>query len=200
MYEVYENENYIFLVKELLKGGELFHKLKGHGSYSEEYASRIMQKLLSALAYIHSKNILHRDLKPENLILRSKTDDFDLCIADFGLADYYTPTGDYMFKRCGTPGYVAPEVLADKVYDFKVDTFSAGVIMFILLSGASPFKGKSYDEIVLKNYNCTIDFKYKDIHKKLSTEAFDLLRKLLKKDPNDRFSANEALNHDWFRK
>jgi calcium/calmodulin-dependent protein kinase I len=75
---------------------------------------------------------LHRDLKPENLILRSKTDDYDVCIADFGLADYYDPTGNYMFKRCGTPGYVAPEVLADKIYDYKADAFSAGVIMFIL--------------------------------------------------------------------
>jgi len=91
-----------------------------------------MKNLLSALAYINSKNVLHRDLKPENLILRSNHDDYDICIADFGLADFYNPTGNYMFKRCGTPGYVAPEVLADKIYDFKVDSFSAGVIMFIM--------------------------------------------------------------------
>lgn len=80
-----------------------------------------------------------------------------------------------MFKRCGTPGYVAPEVLADKIYDFKVDPFSAGVIMFIILTGSSPFKGKNYDDIVMKNYNCTIDFKTKDMHKKLSPECYDLL-------------------------
>lgn len=66
------------------------------------------------------------------MILRSKNNDYDVCIADFGLADYYNPKGKYMFNRCGTPGYVAPEVLADKIYDFKVDAFSAGVIMFIL--------------------------------------------------------------------
>lgn len=95
-----------------------------------------------------------------------------------------------MFVRCGTPGYVAPEVLADKLYDFKVDTFSVGVIMFILLTGSSPFKGKSYDEIVIKNYNCTIDFNYKDMASTLSPECHELLTLLLKKDPNERLSAS----------
>jgi calcium/calmodulin-dependent protein kinase I len=70
-------------------------------------------KLFSSLDYIHSKNILHRDIKPENLILRGKYDETNICLADFGLADYYSPEGKYMFKRCGTPGYVAPEVLQD---------------------------------------------------------------------------------------
>lgn len=78
----------------------------------------------------------------------------DVVIADFGLADFYNQKGDYMFKRCGTPGYVAPELLQDKIYDYKVDIFSAGVLMFIMLTGASPFKAKSYDEIVMKNYHC----------------------------------------------
>ena len=73
---------------------------------------------------------MHRDLKPENLILRSKTNDYDVCIADFGLADYHNSKGEYQFTRCGTPGYVAPEVLDDQIYDFKIDVFSAGVLMF----------------------------------------------------------------------
>lgn len=175
MHEVYENESHIFLVNELLKGGELFHKLKGHGQFDEPFVAKLMTNLLDSIHYISQRNILHRDIKPENLILRSKNDDTDLCLADFGLADYYNPKGGYMFSRCGTPGYVAPEVLADKIYDFKVDTFSAGIIMFILLTGSSPFKGKSYDEIVIKNYNCTIDFNCKDMVKILSPECFDLL-------------------------
>jgi serine/threonine protein kinase len=120
LHEVYENENYIYLVKELLKGrfvvyqnigGELFSKLKKHTSYSEKYVAQIVLRLLSALEYIHANNILHRDIKPENLILRSRSNDYDICLADFGLADYYDPEGNYMFKRCGTPGYVAPELL-----------------------------------------------------------------------------------------
>ena len=134
-----------------------------------------MKNLFSGIAYVHTKNVLHRDLKPENLILRSKEAEYDVCVADFGLSDFYDPKGDYTFKRCGTPGYVAPEVLADKIYDIKVESFSAGVIMFIVLTGTSPFKGKSYDEIVMKNYKCTIDFTTKDMDKKLSAEAYSLL-------------------------
>jgi len=134
------------------------------------------------LSYLHSLSIIHRDLKPENLILRNKNNKADICIADFGLADYFDPTGNYMFKRCGTPGYVAPEVLADLKYSTKVDAFSVGVIMFILLSGVSPFKGKSFDEIVLKNYNCNIDFKSNDMDKRISKSSMDLLKSLLKKN------------------
>jgi len=138
-----------------------------------------MVNMLNAIAYIHSKGVLHRDLKPENLILRQKEDETDLVIADFGLSDIYNPQGKYMFTRCGTPGYVAPEVLADKIYDFKVDVFSAGVIMFIVLTGSSPFKAKNYDEIVMKNYNCTIDFKTKDMDKKLSADCYELIQLML---------------------
>lgn len=122
----------------------------------------------------------------------------DLCLADFGLADYYDVKGGYMFSRCGTPGYVAPEILADKIYDFKVDVFSVGVIMFILLTGCSPFKGTSYDEIVIKNYNCTIDYECKEVvEAQLSPVCMDLLRKMLKKDPVARLSAAQALAHPW---
>ena len=79
------------------------------------------------------------------MILRNKGVKHDICIADFGLADYFDPKGNYMFKRCGTPGYVAPEVLADLNYCTKADAFSTGVIMYILLSGVSPFKGNSFE-------------------------------------------------------
>ena len=92
-----------------------------------------MHNILTSLAYIHSKHILHRDLKPDNLILRSRNPtDYDLCIADFGLADFYREDCQYQFVRCGTPGYVAPEVLQDIPYDYKIDVFSAGAIMFMM--------------------------------------------------------------------
>lgn len=158
MYEVFENDLYVFLIMELLKGGELYDKLKFIGAFQEDFSAKLMFNMLSALSYAHSLDIIHRDLKPENLIIRSKDDDTDIVIADFGLADYFDPTGEYTFKRCGTPGYVAPEVLADKKYGTKVDAFSAGVIMFIILTGTAPFKGKSYDEIVIKNYKCIVNF------------------------------------------
>ena len=97
MHEVYENDTHVFLINELLKGGELFHKLKGHGQFDEEYVASLMSTLLDSIKYIANRNILHRDIKPENLILRSKNDDIDLCLDDFGLADYYDPKGGYMF-------------------------------------------------------------------------------------------------------
>lgn len=125
-----------------------------------------MLRLLSSIEYIHSKNILHRDIKPENIILRSRNNDYDICLADFGLADYYDPEGNYMFKRCGTPGYVAPELLQDKIYSNKIDIFSAGTIMFLMLSGYQTFRGANYDAVVIKNYNCDID--YMDLDKKLT--------------------------------
>lgn len=98
-------------MQELLKGGELYDNLKKIPPLSEEKAAKIIDKLLESLEYINSLGILHRDLKPENIILRKKGELEDLVIADFGLADYYKKDGNYLFTRCGTPGYVAPEVL-----------------------------------------------------------------------------------------
>ena len=131
LYEVYESSQHIYLVLELLNGGELFNKITKKTHYSEKEACTLMKKLLSALDYLHSKGIMHRDLKLENLILKEANNDVDVKIVDFGLATILS-SNDWLFKRCGTPGYVAPEILADEKYDQKVDVFSAGVILYIL--------------------------------------------------------------------
>ncbi len=130
LFEVYENDNYIYLLLEVLKGGELLERIVRKGIYTEYDASVLMKKLLEALDYLHSKGIIHRDIKPENLILKAQDNDTDIKIADFGLATFTNQ--EFLFKRCGTPGYVAPEVLADQKYDYKVDVFSAGVLLYIL--------------------------------------------------------------------
>lgn len=131
LHEVHESETHIYLVLELLKGGELFERIVKKGFYTEKNAAILMQKLLSALEYIHAKGIMHRDIKPENLILKGLENNYDVKIADFGLATVVAQS-EYLFRRCGTPGYVAPEILADEKYDQKVDIFSAGVILYIL--------------------------------------------------------------------
>jgi serine/threonine protein kinase len=105
MAEVYESEKYIHLVLEYLEGGELFERIKSKGLYSEKDASAVMKNLLLALDYLHQKGIVHRDLKPENLILSTKENDYDLKIADFGLASFVNK-GELLYLRCGSPGYV----------------------------------------------------------------------------------------------
>lgn len=130
MYEVYEGDYHIYLVLELLKGGELFDRIVKKGHYSEKDAAILISKLLWALEYIHERGIMHRDIKPENLILKDENE-YEIKLADFGLAERVDKK-ELLFKRCGTPGYVAPEVLEDKKYDTKVDVYSAGVILYIL--------------------------------------------------------------------
>lgn len=105
----------------------------------------IIWKLLTACQYIHKKNIMHRDLKLENIILKYKNDIDDIVVVDFGLSDFYNPKGTYIHTRCGTIGYVAPEILKDEPYNCMVDIFSLGVIMFTLLAQQSPFNYNGTD-------------------------------------------------------
>ena len=111
LYEVYETTNSIYFVVDILNGGELLHRVRDKGAINESDLKLLMRNLILGLEYLHSKNIMHRDLKPENLLLKSKDNDHDLVIADLGLATFVT-IKDILFKRCGTPGFVAPEVLA----------------------------------------------------------------------------------------
>jgi len=137
IYEVYETENSIYLVLDLLEGGELFSRLASKVFYDEEKIAKLMTNLLSALNHLHKIKIMHRDLKPENILLKSKESDTDIVIADFGLSAEITQLDKILFKRCGTPGFVAPEVLnfdekKMAFYNEKCDIFSAGVLFYIL--------------------------------------------------------------------
>lgn len=133
-----------------------------------------MKNMLGALEYLHRMDVVHRDLKPENLILASKDNDYDLRIADFGLASFIKD-GELLKLRCGSPGYVGPEILENVGYDKKVDIFSAGVILYVLLSGRPAFRGYQINEILISNKNAEVDFpaKYWD---KISDKAKDLVQ------------------------
>jgi len=196
LFNIYESDNHIYLVLELLNGGELFDRIREKGQYNENDASILMKKLLSALVFMHSKGIMHRDIKPENLILKDSENDWDVKIADFGLSQFLQ-ANEYLFTRCGTPGYVAPEILADEKYDEKVDVFSAGVILYILLTGGSPFYSESYSDILRKNQDCQINYNFREFGHRISPPAVDLMKKMLVKDPKQRITAQEALEHEW---
>lgn len=103
---------------------------------------------------------MHRDIKPENILIKDEVF-FDLKLADFGLSEIMGKK-ENLFTRCGTPGYVAPEVLEDKKYDFKCDVFSCGVILYILLTGCSPFYGKNYQEILSRNRKCDVSYSFSE--------------------------------------
>lgn len=193
LYRVYENENFVSLVLDYVEGGDLYHRIQRKEKFPEDVASCFIGNLLDVLRYLHSLNIVHRDLKPENIIMSNVEEDTEFKLCDFGLACI---AGDDQVLRCGSPGYVAPEILMKKSYNNKVDIFSAGIILFIILSGRAPFYGKNSNEILLKNKECRLIF-----HEKywghLSKECINIVVKLTEPDPNDRFSAEQALRHPW---
>jgi len=196
LYEMFETSKKIYMVMELLTGGELFDRIVAKGSYSEKEASELVKDIVSAIAYLHSIGIVHRDLKPENLIYLSPKPDSPIKITDFGLAKYRAGKADAMTTACGTPGYVAPEVLKNEPYDKAVDLWSMGVILYILLCGFPPFYHEStaalYKQIKKGEYDFPDPY-WTDV----SDAAKNLVRSLLCVDPKKRFSAKQVLNHPW---
>lgn len=193
LFRVYENENYVSLVLDYVEAGSLYTRIQKLEKFSEEDSAKFIKNLLEVLYYLHSMNIVHRDLKPENILMVSNANNFEFKLCDFGLACI---AGDDQVLRCGSPGYVAPEILLKKAYNNKVDIFSAGIILFIILSGRAPFYGKNSNEILIKNRECKLLF-----HEKywghISRECVDLVVKLTDPDPDERHSAEVALRHPW---
>jgi calcium-dependent protein kinase len=147
-------------VVELLSGGQLYDRIKAKYKFKAWEARTVIRSILSGLCEIHAKHIMHRDLKPENIIFRTEGS-FECSIADFGLAEF-ADTQEYLFVRCGTPGYVAPEVINIKdmkaKYDPICDIFSLGLIFHILLLGVSAFPGKTYNEVLAQNRASNFNF------------------------------------------
>jgi calcium-dependent protein kinase len=202
-YEIHETQNSLYLVMEVLNGGEIFDLADGKLSLDETY--EIVKSLLKGIQYLDSKGIIHRDLKPDNIILKHKNTpikDNVIKIVDFGLSTFID-VEEYLFKRCGTPGFVAPEVInANKTdpnlrFSSKCDVFSVGIIFYFMLTGKIPYDGESFHDVLANNKKADIDFNLPYL-KKIDPVALDLLKKMLDLDVEARYSASECLQHDYF--
>jgi len=195
LHEIYEDEDSVFIVMELVQGSELFDRIVDRGFYSERHSKNLIKQMLTAVAYLHEQGIAHRDLKPENLLCSGDGDDEIVKIADFGLSKMFSDE-DQLMTSCGTPGYVAPEVLLCETYDKAVDMWGIGIIAYVLLAGYPPFYADDDAAMFERIMNCDYDFD-DECWDDVSHSAKDFIRKLLIKEPDQRLTAVDALNHDW---
>ena len=200
LYEIFQNEKYIYLIMELCTGGELFNKIiektENGEIFSEREAANIFRQIILAISYCHNKKIAHRDLKPENLLLLSNDKNSPIKVIDFGMSKIYKEKNE-MSDYVGTAYYISPEVLEGK-YDSKCDIWSAGVILYLLLSGTLPFDGENEEEIFEKIKMKKYDFPNSE-WEFISDEAKDLIKGMLC-DGNFRFDINQVIKHTWMRK
>ncbi|PSS31221.1 Calcium-dependent protein kinase [Actinidia chinensis var. chinensis] len=192
----YEDKSNLHLVMELCSGGELFDRITTKGSYSEREAARIGRQIVNVVHVCHFLGVMHRDLKPENFLLVSRDDDSPLKATDFGLS-VFIEEGTVYKDIVGSAYYVAPEVLS-RSYGKEIDVWSAGVILYILLSGVPPFWGeteKAIFEEILKGH---VDFESAP-WPSVSTGAKDLIRKMLTYDPKKRITAAQAIEDPWLK-
>ncbi|XP_062154757.1 CBL-interacting serine/threonine-protein kinase 9 [Alnus glutinosa] len=195
IFEVMASKSKIYIVLEFVGGGELFDQIAKHGRLKEDDAGRYFQQLINAVDYCHSRGVYHRDLKPENLLLDSYG---VLKVSDFGLSAYSQQVREdgLLHTACGTPNYVAPEVLNDKGYDGTAsDIWSCGVILFVLMAGYLPFDEPNlmalYKKICKADFTCPSYF---------SPGAKKLIQRVLDPNPLTRITIPEILEDEWFKK
>ncbi|KAL7212512.1 hypothetical protein ACSBR2_015244 [Camellia fascicularis] len=195
MYEVMASKTKIYIVLELVTGGELFDKIASKGRLKEDEARKYFQQLINAVDYCHSRGVFHRDLKPENLLLDANE---VLKVSDFGLSALPQQVREdgLLHTTCGTPNYVAPEVINNKGYDgAKADLWSCGVILFVLMAGYLPFEESNllalYKKIFKAEFTCPPWF---------SSSAKKLVKRILDPNPMTRITIAEVIENEWFKK
>ncbi|KAH7298807.1 hypothetical protein KP509_25G059800 [Ceratopteris richardii] len=195
LHEVMASKARIYFVLEYVTGGELFNKIAREKKLKEDEARKYFQQLINAVDYCHSRGVCHRDLKPENLLLDSRG---NLKISDFGLSALPQQLREdgLLHTTCGTPNYVAPEVIVDRGYDgAKADIWSCGVILFVLLAGYLPFTDSNlvnlYKKIYKADFTCPAWF---------SPGAKKLIMRILTPNPKHRIDVPQILQDSWFKK
>lgn len=195
LYDVFEEPQHYFMVTEKMMGGELFDRIVQKSYYNEKEARDTCEIIFSAIHYCHKKKVAHRDLKPENLLLTSENDDSDIKLADFGFAKRVS-TPKSLTTQCGTPGYVAAEILEGKPYDTQADMWSIGVIVYILLGGYPPFIESNQRTLFRKIRKGQYEF-HEEYWGQVSDDAKDLIRNLLTVNPDERYNSSRALGNKW---
>jgi calcium-dependent protein kinase len=196
--ETFEDERTIRLVMELCDGGELSERLIDAGKFTEAQAATLMQQIFQAMSYMHSKQVCHRDMKPDNILFdsRESIEHSSLKIIDFGSARVFQ-SGHPMHTRAGSSYFMSPQVLLGR-YGNSCDLWSCGVVLHIMLCGYPPFSGETEEDVLLKVRRGTFTFNAKD-WKKVSKDAQMLIKSLIKKNPQERYTADQALNDGWIR-
>ena len=200
LYDIFENVDYIYIIMEYCPGGDLFSYLqKRNFLLPEEKVAIIIYKLCKAIFYVHSYGIAHRDIKPENVLLTSDDENADIRLLDFGLSKIVGP-GQKCTEPYGTLTYCAPEIILDKPYIKTVDSWSLGVMTYLMLSGELPFNGKDQHDLAKNVVYSKLNFEKNPIWKEISSEAKDFIIKLLDKNLKTRIEMKVALEHPWFKK
>ncbi|XP_046604377.1 serine/threonine-protein kinase 17B-like [Neodiprion virginianus] len=196
LHQVFETKTEMVLVLEFAPGGELQMILDKDEVPEERQVARLMKQILDGIAFLHSLNVAHLDIKPQNLVLTGEFPECDVKLCDFGISRYISRGADIR-EILGTPDYVAPEVLNYEPISLATDMWSVGVLLYVLLTGCSPFGGDSKQETFCNISRCRLDFP-DDLFEDVSEEARDLMRKLMVKDPSERLTVTECLQHPWF--
>eukprot|EP00177_Eucheuma_denticulatum_P003276 GFKZ01005918.1.p1 GENE.GFKZ01005918.1~~GFKZ01005918.1.p1 ORF type:complete len:430 (+),score=74.08 GFKZ01005918.1:464-1753(+) len=193
--EVLSSKSKLYIVMDLVRGGELFDKIESVGELDEKLARKYFQQLIDGIDYCHRRGVCHRDLKPENLLV---DENGTLKITDFGVSSMKggVSGSDLLYTACGTPYYCAPEIIngAEEGYSgVKIDAWSCGIILYLLLTGGLPFQNDDMTKLYEQINRCEVDYPSWMPH-----DVKDLISKLLEKDPDRRFSLEEVKQHSWF--
>ena len=199
LYDVFENEKFIYIIMEYCAGGDLFSYIEKRGfKLKEERAAEIIHKLCTTVYFLHQYGIVHRDLKPENILMTDDSDTADIRLVDFGLGKIIGP-GETCTEPFGTFSYVAPEVLQEKPYNFKVDLFAIGIITYLLVAGFLPFDHETSEKEIARQTVYEPTPFPSSIWKNISIEAKMFVDNLLEKDPEKRMTIQEVLQHKWLQ-